>query len=419
MAVVGTTMVAMSHVLRNALLADGRSVDITVERGTISAVSAAGSPLPAGSTSDDLNGRLLLPAMVEPHAHIDKAMTADTVPNPRGDLMGAIEAWISASDRGQFTHADMVERASAALERLLLSGTTAVRTHVNVGGDVGASYVVAVKEAVKRFDGLMDVQIVALTQQPITGSDGAVNRSALLEAIEVGIDLVGGCPHLDPDPRGLIDHAIKVATDAGIGIDLHIDETLNPDMLTLPILARAIQESGFPHPVSASHCVSLSVQPVTQQVAIAKEVAAAGISIIPLPQTNLFLQGWDHPVSMPRGIAPIDVLRDHGVRVAAGADNVQDPFNPMGRSDGLETAALLVMAAHQLPPAAMDLVSNAGREVLGLARVEMRVGDPADFFAITAPSVRGAIADAPRDRMVFRQGRLVARRLETATIVRT
>ena len=122
---------------------------------------------------------------------------------------------------------------------------------------------------------------------------------------------------------------------------------------------------------------------------------------------------------MPRGIAPIDVLRDHGVRVAAGADNVQDPFNPMGRSDGLETAALLVMAAHQLPPAAMDLVSNAGREVLGLARVEMRVGDPADFFAITAPSVRGAIADAPRDRMVFRQGRLVARRTETATIVRT
>ncbi len=408
----------MVHVLRNALLADGRTVDITVQDGKISAVGAAGSPLPAESTSDDLGGRLLLPAMVEPHAHIDKALTADTVPNPRGDLMGAIEAWISASDRGQFTHDDMVERAAAALTRLLLNGTTAVRTHVNVGGEVGASYVVAVKEAVKRFEGLMDVQIVALTHQPITGNDGRGNRAALLEAIEVGIDLVGGCPHLDPDPRGLIDNAIKVATDAGLGIDLHIDETLNPSMLTLPIFARAIQESGFAHSVSASHCVSLSVQPVAQQVAVAKEVAAAGISIIPLPQTNLFLQGWDHPVSMPRGITPIDVLRDHGVRVAAGADNVQDPFNPMGRSDGLETAALLVMAAHQLPPVAMDLVSNAGREVLGLGRVEMRVGDSADFFAIAAPSVRGALADAPRDRMVFRQGRLVARRSESETIAR-
>lgn len=408
----------MAHVLRNALLADGRSVDLTVENGKISAVGTAGSTIPAGSTSDDLGGRLLLPAMVEPHAHIDKALTADSVPNPRGDLMGAIEAWISASDRGQFTHDDMVERAAAALGRLLLNGTTAVRTHVNVGGEVGASYVVAVREAVKRFEGLMDIQIVALTHQPITGTDGRGNRAALLEAVEVGIDLVGGCPHLDPDPRGLIDNAIKVATDAGIGIDLHIDETLNPSMLTLPIFARAIQESGFAHPVSASHCVSLSVQPVAQQVSIAKEVAAAGISIIPLPQTNLFLQGWDHPVSMPRGITPIDVLRDHGVRVAAGADNVQDPFNPMGRSDGLETAALLVMAAHQLPPNAMDLVSNAGREVLGLGRVEMRVGDPADFFAIAAPSVRGAMADAPRDRMVFRQGRLVAQRSESATIAR-
>ena len=253
----------------------------------------------------------------------------------------------------------------------------------------------------------------------MTGSDGARNRAALLKAVEVGVDLVGGCPHLDPDPRGLIDDAIKVATEAGIGIDLHVDETLDPNMLTLPLFARAIQETGFPHPVTASHCVSLSVQPVAQQVAIAKEVAAAGIAIIPLPQTNLFLQGWDRPSSMPRGIAPIDVLRDHGVRVAAGADNVQDPFNPMGRSDGLETAALLVMAAHQLPPNAMDLVSNAGREVLGLGRVDMRVGDPADFFAITAPSVRGAIADAPRDRMVFRHGRLGAQRTENSTIARS
>jgi len=403
-------------VLRNALLADGRSVDLTVDKGRITAVSPAGSPLPAGATIDDLGGRLLLPALGEPHAHIDKALTGDSIPNPKGDLMGAIEAWIAAEDRGQLTHDDMVARATAALERLLLNGTTAVRSHVNIGGSTGASYLRAVKEAVKRFDGLMDIQLVALTHQPISGSDGAHNRAALLEAVELGIDLVGGCPHLDPDPQGLIDNAIRVATEAGIGIDLHVDETLDPNMLTLPMFARAVQETGFPHPVSASHCVSLSVQPLDVQKSVAREVAAAGISIIPLPQTNLFLQGWQHPVSMPRGITPIDVLRDHGVRVAAGADNVQDPFNPMGRSDGLETAALLVMAGHQLPDVAMDLVSNSVREVIGLGRVEMRVGDPADFVAITAPSVRGAMADAPRDRMVFRHGRLVARRTESATI---
>jgi cytosine deaminase len=164
--------------------------------------------------------------------------------------------------------------------------------------------------------------------------------------------------------------------------------------------------------------VSLSVQPIEVQRAVAREVAAAGISIIPLPQTNLFLQGWQHPVSMPRGITPIDVLREEGVLVGAGADNVQDPFNPVGRSDGLETAALLIMAAHQLPGAAYDLVSNDVRQVLGLPRVTFSPGEPADFVAIMAPSIRGAIADAPRDRMVYRRGRLVARTTEQATIQR-
>lgn len=412
----------MAHVLRNALLPDGRNVDVTLEvaagAGSISAIGPVGQHIAAGNTSDDLEGRLLLPAFGDAHAHIDKALTGDAIPNPKGDLMGAIEAWIDASSRGVLNHEDMVERTTSALERLLLNGTTAVRSHINIGGASGTDYLRAVREAMKRFEGLMDIQLVALTHQPMTGRDGAGNRAALDQAIEMGIDLVGGCPHLDPDPQGLIDHAISVALAAGIGIDLHTDETLDPHMLTLPLIARAIQETGFPHPVTASHCVSLSVQPLKVQQSVAREVAAAGISIVPLPQTNLFLQGWEHPVSMPRGITPIDVLRDHGVLVAAGADNVQDPFNPMGRSDALETAALLVMAAHQLPDTAMDLVSNSVRQVIGLERVGMHVGSPADLVALPASSVRNAMADAPRDRMVYRHGRLVARRTESSMISR-
>jgi len=340
------------------------------------------------------------------------------VPNRTGDLMGAIDAWVAAAVRGQFTFDDMVMRAQAALERLLLNGTTAVRTHVNVGGGVGVNYLRAVQQAVAGFRDLMDIQIVALTASPMTGAEGAENRAALLEAVALGVDLVGGCPHLDPDPQGLIDNALRVASDAGIGIDLHVDETLDPDMLSLRMLARSVMDTGFPHEVSASHCVSLSMVPRSVQEAVAREAAEARIAVIPLPQTNLFLQGWEHDVAMPRGIAPINVLRDAGVRVAVGADNVQDPFNPMGRSDALETASLLVMAAHQLPDAAVELVGNSGRDVLGVGRVDMKVGDPADLVAIAAPTVRSAMADAPRDRIVFHRGREVARRTETSVINR-
>ena len=79
--------------LRNARLPDGRTVDVSVVDGTIDAVADPGT----GTDGHDLGGWLLLPAMAEPHAHLDKALTAEEVPNPKGDLMGAIDAWIAAS----------------------------------------------------------------------------------------------------------------------------------------------------------------------------------------------------------------------------------------------------------------------------------------------------------------------------------
>jgi cytosine/creatinine deaminase len=396
------------HVVRNARLADHRRVDIHTAGGRISAVVPTGSPLPVGATTDDLHDMLVLPALAEPHAHVDKALTADDVANPTGDLLGAIEGWIAASKRGRFTHDDIVRRSTAALDKLVLSGVTAVRSHINVGADNGTTYLAAVREAREQFEGVLDVQLVALTSAPMTGRDGAGNRAALAAALEMGVDLVGGCPHLDPDGPQLIRDALSAATDAGLDIDLHVDETLDPSMLQLREFARQIVESGFAGRATASHCVSLGMQPPDVQHAVAREVAAAGVSVVPLPQTNLFLQGREDPTATPRGLTAIKALLDAGVVVGAGADNVQDPFNLVGRSDPLETAALLVMAGHLLPEVAYSMVSNQVRILMGLPPVVIEAGAPADLLAIDAPSVRGAIADAPVDRIVYRAGRRVA-----------
>ncbi|MDH3683841.1 MAG: amidohydrolase family protein, partial [Acidimicrobiia bacterium] len=256
--------------------------------------------------------------------------------------------------------------------------------------------------------GMLDVEIVALTGTPMTGPDGGPQRTALAEALEVGVDLVGGCPHLDPDGSGLIANSLDAATEAGIGLDLHVDEMLDPSMLTLRELARQVTDRGFEHPVAASHCVTLGMQSPAVQAAVAAEVAGAGIAVVTLPQTNLFLQGRDHPTATPRGLTALDPLLDAGVTVAAGADNVQDPFNLVGRSDPLETAALLVMAGHRRPEVAYELVSAAARSMLGLEAVAFDVGDPADLVAVDASSLRAAVADAPMSRRVFRRGALVA-----------
>jgi cytosine deaminase len=403
--------------ITNARLTDGRTVDVDVVDGLVSGIVPSGTERPAVE-SVDVGGWLLLPAMAEPHAHLDKALTAEAVPNPRGDLQGAIEGWIAAAEAGVFTHDDMVARIRGALDRLLLSGVTAVRSHINCGSGSGIAHLIAAHEAIAPYAELMHVELVALTHSPMAGPGSAENREALASAIQAGVDVVGGCPHLEPDGVGSIAVALDAAADGGLSIDLHVDETLDASVLTLRDLARAVVDRGFEGRVAASHCVSLGMQTPDVQEAVAAEVAAAGIAIVTLPQTNLFLQGRDHPTATPRGLTALRALRDAGVLVAAGADNVQDPFNAVGRSDPLETAALMVMAGHLLPDEAYDMVSNDVRRLLGLAPVRFEIGAPADFLAIDAPSIRGAIADAPGDRMVFRGGRLVASSSTDRRIVR-
>ncbi len=406
------------HTLRNARLADGRSVDIELRDGRVARVTDHDPEVAPTGDVTDLDGWLLLPAMAEPHAHIDKALTAEAVPNPTGDLQGAIDAWIAAAQRGLFTHDEMVVRVRAALEKLLLNGVTAVRSHINTGDRTGTANLRAAQEAAADYAGLLDIEFVALVHTPMTGTGSEGNVRSLYDCAAAGIELMGGCPHLEPDAVGSIDVALRAAAETGTRIDLHVDETLDASMLTLRDLARRVIDTGFGASVTASHCVSLGMQTPEVQAEVSALVAEAGISIVTLPQTNLYLQGRGFPTATPRGLTAIRPLLDAGALVCAGADNVQDPFNLVGRSDPLETAALLVMAGHLLPDEAYDLVSNNVRRTMGLEPVTFEPGSPAEFVAIDAPSIRAAIADAPADRIVIHEGRVIARSSTSHTIVR-
>lgn len=384
---------------------DGRRVDLLVDAGVVVAddIDPAGVDAPCV----DVGGRLLLPALAEPHAHLDKALTAEIAPNPTGDLRGAIEAWMEAEAAGRFDAEGMAGRIREELDRLLLSGTTAVRSHLNVGGSVGVEHLDVALRVAGEFEGVLDVQLVAMITMPLTGEGSESNVAALREAIDMGVHLVGGCPHLEPDPVGAIEVLLEHAGEA-IPLDLHVDETLNPEMLTIEDLISAV-ETHRANAVTASHCVSLSAVDSERVRRIGDGLARSGIGVVALPQTNLFLQGRDDQRLTPRGIAPVGRLRAAGVEVAAGGDNVQDPFNLMGRSDPLEAAALMVMAAHESPEDAFDLVSSGARRVMGLGSAGPEVGSVADIVAVPARSVREAVAEASPDRIVFRRGREVAR----------
>jgi cytosine deaminase len=395
-------------VLRNARLVGGDQVDVVTDHGLIASVTAAGSSRATSAETDhDLNGFLLLPASADPHAHLDKALSGESVPNPAGDLLGAIEAWqqhypLLAVD-------EIAGRARRAALAGLARGYCVVRTHVDVAEAVGVKAVDALLRVRAELTDLIDIQVCGLVSEPVTGAEGAGNRATLRRALEMGIDVVGGAPWRDPDPVGAIAFLLGEATTFERPIDLHIDETLDANILVLRDFARLVHTSGFPWGATASHCVSLGVQGLAVQQAVAGEVAAAGISVIANPFTNLYLQARDLPVAPPRGLTALRSLLTAGANLAAGTDNIEDPFNLMGRPDPLEVASLLVMAGHLSPDEAYWAVSGAARRAMGLTPVAIAVGSVADLLAVRADSLRQALAAASPDRLVFRRGELVAR----------
>ena len=384
-------------------LISGQIVDVGLRAGKIQTIGAPGT-LPAAERLD-LGGYLLLPAPAEPHAHFDTALTADRIANPTGDLGGAIDAWLDY--QASVPQEDFVARATEAALLGLANGTTAIRTHVGIYEPVGIGAVEALLEVRERLRDLVDLQLVALTVE-LTGPECAEIRAMLRAAMELGADVVGGCPHLDPRPVAYHDLTLSLAAELGRPIDLHTDETLNASVLHLPHFADLVATTGFPYGATASHCVSLGVQPPERAAEVAARVAAARVAVVCNPQTNLFLQARGQDFAPVRGLTALRALLDAGVTVAGGGDNVRDPFNPVGRVDPLETASLLVTAGHLTPEEAYAAVSTGARAAMGLPEVQVAPGFPAELLAVQASSLGEAIAGGT-GRVVIHQGRMVSR----------
>jgi len=394
--------------LHSARTVSGEIVDVWIDTqsGRITRVAPTEGNVPDPEFRTlDLAGHVLTTGFVEPHAHLDKAFLADRVDNPEGDLMGAIIGLDAI--RSTITFDDIVARATQAAITLSQNGVTAIRSHADVTLEGGLTPLLALLETKRRCAHFIDIQVAMLLEWPLTGTQGAQRHSLALDAIAAGADIVGGCPHLDDNPARATEILFQLAQDHNLPLDLHADENLRPTSHDLETLADLALRMSPTVPLNASHCVALSVREETDIARIADKVAQASISVTALPQTNLFLQARETHSRKPRAITPIHILRMHGVTVAAGADNVQDPFNPVGRLDPMETASLLVMAAHQTSYHAYDMVtSSAATVVYGHSRA-LEAGNIADLVAIPAHNARHAIAMAPSQRIVIKNGRLL------------
>ena len=196
---------------------------------------------------------------------------------------------------------------------------------------------------------------------------------------------------------------LDLATELNSGVDLHLDEHLDGASALLDSLARAVVERGLQGRVTASHACAVSTLDIDQARRVLENVARAEMTLVVLPELNLYLQQRGEPIPRQRGLAPVLEALRAGVAVRLGTDNVRDWFFPFGDADLLESGYVAALAAHLDAP--VDLMA-----ALCDGRRSLTAGEPADLVLIRAGSLDDALARRPAERVLLRKGHRVGPR---------
>ena len=384
-----------SALLAKVRLADGRDVDIRMAEGVIEAI---GSTLDAqGARVIDGGGLLALPGMFDGHVHLDKTLTGlPWFPYPAGPG----RASRIATERGlraQFP--PPAERASNLVRKAIAAGTTAFRSHADIGPDIGVRHVEALLEVKAAFSHAADFQIVAFPQYGVLAAPGTFEL--MDEALGMGADVVGGIDPIvqDGDLDGQLDLLFRLAEKHGVGIDPHIHHPGEHGLREIAALAERTRAAGMEGRVTVSHGFCLGACPDEVFERLAGAMAEAGMSLV----TH---GGGASP------LPPVKKLRERGVEVFIGNDDVRDTWAPYGNGDLLIRAMLLSWRsgyrADEDLAVAFDCASAAARRVFGHDDRGIAVGAPADLFTVHAETLGEAVAQHPPRGRVFKAGRLVA-----------
>ncbi|HEV8339028.1 MAG TPA: amidohydrolase family protein [bacterium] len=397
-------MKAFDLVLRNASLpGEPAGRDVAITGGRIAAVAPRIEG--HGEREWPLDRRFVLPALVDPHLHLDKALSLPAT--------GAADGWdrsvaMAAALRRRVSREDLLQRGARILDRAISRGVGALRTHANVDEDIGLLGVETALELRDRYSDRIDVQVVA------TVSHGLLPRhrgwALLEEAARLGCQAVGGSVGSGDDPAVVVEALCALAERANLSLDLHVDEHTDPRCPGLECLIRSTLAHAFQDRVVAAHCSALSSVSPEDRDRLITAVAEAGITIAALPLSNLYLQGRDSRPPGARGIAPVRELLGAGVRVVCGSDNVGDAFLPYGNADPLLAAVVLGVGGQLTSDAERDalrlMVTTEAAAALGLVGYGLLPGARADLVVMDCRPPEDPITSLPYRWRIVHGGRV-------------
>ena len=386
--------------------------DLLVEKGRISRIAPAGAVDIAQQPLIDLRGRQVWPMLVDVHTHLDRGHTVVRSPNASGGFADALKA--TAADRLRWTREDLLERMSFGVRSAYAHGVSAIRTHLNSVPEQAERSWGAFREMREEWKGRVALQAVSLIPIDYFRGEGGDRLAALIAesggimgAVTRASTGVHGKPLEDLD--ALLDRFFSLAARHDLDIDLHVDETNDPNAAALPYVARAAIRHGYHGRVAAGHCCSLAVQSPEQADQTMDLLAEAGVAVITLPTVNMYLQdraGGRTP--RWRGVTLVHELRKRGIRVAMAGDNCRDCFHAYGDHDMVDTFRQGVRILHLDHPlaAAPVLVGTAPAGIAGLpdhGRISADV--PARFIVFNARSLNEIMSRPQSDRIVIDNGR--------------
>lgn len=411
----------MGILIKNTRIAfrGDETYDILIEDDIIKKI---GKSLEVDSATEiiDATNKIVTPNFIDPHIHLDKVLVLESVrPNRSGTLTEAIE--ILWDKKKSYTIEEIVERAGRVIQWAVMNGTLNIRTHVDVDTIGGLMPLKGVLAARERYGHLVNIQIVAFPQEGILKDPGT--EELLYKAMEMGADIVGGMPaneNRDEDHHKHIDIAFEIAKKYDADIDMHVDETDDPNSVTLEYLADKTIEEGYFGRVTAGHTCALAAYKDEYAEKVIEKVAKAKIHMITNPATNLMLQGREDKQPKRRGITRVKELLSAGVNVSFGQDCIKDTFYPFGQADMLEVALITAHAAHLSLPDEINttfkMCTFNAAKILGLKDYGIEEGNKANLVILNSPSILEAIRTQP-GRTVIKEGKIIARKIKDTTLI--
>lgn len=389
----------------------GRRVDIGLRDGLIAFVRPTSDKRPGlpDEPAFDGSGYAVLPGLTETHIHLDKAFLSSRLPGPAADLRQAIE--MTAALKPSYTPEDIAARSREALNRASGFGVTLLRAQVEIDPILGLMSFESALALKREYASKMDIQLVAFPQEGIFRQPGTAE---LLErAVRTGADAVGGIPYNDRDSAEHLDYVFRLAEASGLPVDLHVDFSDDPGQLAILDVIALTRKYGMQGSVSVGHLTSLgSVEP-DEAKRIAAEIADAGIHVLTLPATDLYLNGRQDDCRVRRELTPVRLLLEAGANVCFGSNNIRNAFTPFGTGDPLDIGLLLAQTAHLGTEAdvltVLGMCTTRASEALRGRKVDIKEGMPADLTLVRAASAPDLLYDRPRDRVVWKGGKLLAK----------